>query len=329
MSIVQVGRDVIDAARELDFNTIEREVTQPIRVLVAGRDDMSNRELTRTAFGSPELLQAIGTLELLELAEDAHPIIPPGLDVALLVVPAAQEPDSTDLTLLAALRAYAVPTIIVRLQPNTGSGSSSPLASQWQLDIPPKRQVTASLASTGELLHRLGDALATLDRHKLAPLAFRFAPLRARLVEDIVRDSSKVNGEFALFSSLPSLIPVVGGIVSSVADLFMLTKNQVTLTFRIAGIYGRDLSNRTAVLLEIAPVIGGAFLWRSAARTLVALLPGALSAVPKTFVAYVGTYVVGQMAHYYYREGRRPSPEVIESMRRDGLNLVRKIFTHE
>ena len=117
--------------------------------------------------------------------------------------------------------------------------------------------------------------------------------------------------------------------VSSVADLFILTKNQVTLVFRIAGIYGRDLSDRTRVLLEIAPVVGGAFLWRSVARSLVALLPGALGAVPKTLVAYVGTYVVGQIAHYYYREGRRPSPEVLDQIRREGLSLARKMFNRD
>jgi hypothetical protein len=35
------------------------------------------------------------------------------------------------------------------------------------------------------------------------------------------------------------------------------------------------------------------------------------------------------MAHYYYREGRRPSPEVLEQIRRDGLQLARRIFNRD
>jgi uncharacterized protein (DUF697 family) len=265
---------------------------------------------------------ANGSVELAKLKAGERPVISSGLDLAVLVVPPGSEPDSVDQMLIATLRAYAVPTIVVIGQ----IGVSGNLPAPWLPDIPGKRIVRAALSQSDEVARQLRAALGTLDRHKLAPLAYRFEPLRACLVEELIRDSSRVNGQFALFSSLPSLVPVVGGFVSSVADLFILTKTQVTLVFRIAGIHGRDLSDRRAVLLEIVPVVGGAFLWRTAARSLVALLPGALGAVPKTLVAYVGTYVVGQIAHYYYREGRRPSPEVLNQIRRDGLDMARKIF---
>jgi uncharacterized protein (DUF697 family) len=325
MSIIQVGRDVLDAARELDFNGIEREVTHPIRVLIAGRDDASNRELAKSAFGPPDYLTANGSVEIMTLKTGERPIISPGLDLGVLVVPPGSAPDPLDHMLIASLRAYAVPTVVILARTSSESLTGS-MPSPWLPDIPEKRIIRSTLSRPDEVVQQLRAILRTLDRHKLAPLAYRFEPLRTCLVEELVRDSSRVNGQFALFSSLPSLVPVVGGLVSSVADLFILTKNQVTLVFRIAGIYGRDLSDRTAVLLEIAPVVGGAFLWRSVARSLVALLPGALGAVPKTLVAYVGTYVVGQIAHYYYREGRRPSPVVLDEIRREGLTLARKVF---
>jgi uncharacterized protein (DUF697 family) len=322
MNVIQVGRDVLDAARELDFNSIEREVTHPIRVLIAGRDDACNRDLTRAAFGPPDYLVANGSVELITLKAGERPVVTPGLDLAVLVVPAASEPDSADHMLIATLRAYAVPTIVVIGR----AGASRSLPAPWLPDIPGKRIVRATLSQPDDAVRQLRVALGTLDRHKLASLAYRFEPLRACLVEELVRDFSRVNGQFALFSSLPALVPVVGSFVSSVADLFVLTKTQVSLVFRIAGIHGRDLSDRTSVLLEIVPVVGGAFLWRTVARSLVALLPAALGAVPKTLVAYVGTYVVGQIAHYYYREGRRPSPEILDQIRRDGLSLARTIF---
>jgi uncharacterized protein (DUF697 family) len=326
MSIIQVGRNVLDAARELDFNSIEREITHPVRVLIAGRDDASNRALARVAFGPPDYLVANGSVELTLLQAGARPVVSPETDLAILVIPSGSEPDSTDHMLIATLRAYATPTIVLQSQSGSPAGN---LPMQWLPDIPSKRLVRADLSHSDELIRQLRVALRTLDKHKLAPLGYRFEPLRACVIEELIRDSSRVNGQFALFSSLPSLVPVVGGLVSSVADLFILTKTQVTLVFRIAGIYGRDLKDRKSVLLEIAPVVGSAFLWRTAARSLVASLPGALGAVPKTLVAYVGTYVVGQIAHYYYREGRRPSPEMLDQIRRDGLSLARKIFSRD
>jgi hypothetical protein len=55
-------------------------------------------------------------------------------------------------------------------------------------------------------------------------------------------------------------------------------------------------------MLEITPVIGGAVLWRQIAGALVGLVPG-YGIVPKTAVAFGGTYVVGLAATRYYEAG--------------------------
>jgi hypothetical protein len=59
------------------------------------------------------------------------------------------------------------------------------------------------------------------------------------------------------------------------------------------------------------PVIGGAFLWRTAARTAIGLAPAPMAALPKAAVAFLGTYVVGQAARYYYERGDAPPPEML------------------
>ena len=76
-------------------------------------------------------------------------------------------------------------------------------------------------------------------------------------------------------------------------------------------------------MAEIAPVVGGAFVWRTIARSLVGFFPAYVSAVPKTAVAYVGTYTVGEIARYYYASGKRPSPGVIEAIRAEGTRLFK------
>jgi uncharacterized protein (DUF697 family) len=134
-----------------------------------------------------------------------------------------------------------------------------------------------------------------------------------------------VNAQFAALASLPASIPLLGGFVGDMADMLVLTKNQVLLLFKLAGLYGRDLQLGRQLLVEIMPVVGGAFFWRSTARMLVGLVPSMLGLVPKTLVAYSGTYVVGQTARYYYRFGHRPPPEVMSQLRDEGIRLARRL----
>jgi uncharacterized protein (DUF697 family) len=142
------------------------------------------------------------------------------------------------------------------------------------------------------------------------------------VAEHLIRDTSRVNAQFAALSSLPANLPLVGGLVGDMADMLVLTKNQVLLLFKLAGLYGRDLRLGRKLLVEIGPVVGGAFVWRSTARALVGLLPSLLGLVPKTLVAYTGTYVVGQSARYYYRFGHRPPPEIARELRAEAARLA-------
>jgi uncharacterized protein (DUF697 family) len=147
--------------------------------------------------------------------------------------------------------------------------------------------------------------------------------LREPVAEHLIRDTSRVNAQFAAISSIPANVPLVGGLVGDMADILVLTKNQVLLLFKLAGLYGRDLALGRQLLVEIMPVVGSAFMWRSAARTLLGLVPGLLGMLPKTMVAYSGTYVVGQMARYYYRHGHKPPPELAHQLREESLRIAR------
>ena len=132
-----------------------------------------------------------------------------------------------------------------------------------------------------------------------------------------------MNAQFAALSSLPANLPLIGGLVGDVADVLVLTKNQLLLLFKLAGLYGRDLELGRQLIVEVLPVVGGAFVWRSAARALVGLLPPLLGVVPKTIVAFTGTYIVGETARYYFRFGRKPPPEVVVELRAEAARLAR------
>jgi uncharacterized protein (DUF697 family) len=149
--------------------------------------------------------------------------------------------------------------------------------------------------------------------------------LRRPISEDLIREASRANAQFALMSSLPALIPVLGMFLGGMADILVLTKNQAMLVFKLAAIHGRDIDDRIGILKEILPVIGSAFVWRTAARTAIGFAPAPIAALPKAAVAFLGTYTVGQAARYYYERGDAPPPEVLREFQTEARRLYRTL----
>src|SRR5438552_10085898 len=157
------------------------------------------------------------------------------------------------------------------------------------LGVPQDRIISLTLADADdEVRDRLFKALVAAAPEVMLAAGRRHPLLRERVAEYLIRDTSRVNAQFAALSSLPSAVPILGGLVGDVADVLVLTKNQVLLLFKLAGLYGRELEIGRELVFEVLPVVGGAFFWRSTARLLVGLLPAMLGLVPRTLVAYTG-----------------------------------------
>jgi uncharacterized protein (DUF697 family) len=195
------------------------------------------------------------------------------------------------------------------------------------LGVPEERVVQLSPGDPDSVMRdRLLAALVRSAPEAMLPLGRRYPVLREAVARHLIRDTARANAQFAALSSLPASIPLVGGLVGDMADMLVLTKNQVLLLFKLAGLYGRDLSLGRDLITEVLPVVGGGFVWRSTARALVGLLPTALSLLPKTVVAYTGTYVVGETARYYYEHGRRPPREHVRQLQAEGQRLAQSVL---
>jgi uncharacterized protein (DUF697 family) len=242
-----------------------------------------------------------------------------------LVILAVGPNDSLDTT-LAGLRGWLpgspVPTLAVLL-----GAPSVPTGLNQASGPAPLRAIAVNPQEREALLAEVAGATLDLVPDLLLPLGRGFPDFRPTIAERLIRQTSRANAEFALVSSVPAIIPVLGGLAAGAADTLVLTKNQALLVYKMAGIFGRDVDDRLALALEIAPVVGGAFLWRSIARTLVGMLPGLVGGIPKVGIAYAGTYAVGQMARYYYATGRRPSPELVQRFQLEGARLARDVVT--
>lgn len=144
---------------------------------------------------------------------------------------------------------------------------------------------------------------AVLDAlpHDLRLAAARRLPgLRPLYASRLTTEVSISNAAVALASGVPSIVPILG-IPLAAADTLILTKNQVMMVYRLALACGAepDFQRR---MIEITPVIGGAVVWRQIAGALVGLVPG-YGIVPKTAVAFGGTYIVGLAATRWYETG--------------------------
>ena len=309
----------VQVMRELDLAEVRRQVDQPVRVLVAAEAVESARLVAGAAFGDD--VQTRWSLAVVPLAEADLARERP--DMLVLVVSEGQDPFKLLSRLATGPASNGPPVLVISL------GDS-----RWLEQSPPRRLTGGLLlvncpgASPAQVATVVPPAALELLPDLELALGRRFPPFRAAVAERLIGETSRVNGQFALISSLPANLPLVGGAAAGLADLAVLTKNQGVLVYKLAGLHGRDLSEHLALAIEIAPVVGGAFFWRSVARTLVGLLPGIVGALPKAAIAYAGTFAVGQMARYYYSTGKRPPPELVARFQTEGARLAAQFTSH-
>ena len=158
--------------------------------------------------------------------------------------------------------------------------------------------------------------------------ARRVPGLRPHYAHKLTTEVSLSNGAFVVASGLPSLVPVLN-IPIAAADTVVLTKNQAMMVYRLALAFGAPPEFQRR-MIEITPVIGAAVMWRQVAGGLVGLIPG-YGIVPKTAVAFAGTWITGRAAELYYSTGfvskddlRRFSEEAMAKARTMAGDMARR-----
>jgi uncharacterized protein (DUF697 family) len=168
-----------------------------------------------------------------------------------------------------------------------------------------------------DITDRLTDLAPSLGRHLPA--------CRASAVKSIIDDAAKANAQFALISNVPSVVPIVGSLVSASADLIVLTKNQVMMLFKIAAVHNRDMRDQFAIVREIIPVVGAGLFWRTVAREAASFIPLAAGTIPKVIIAYVGTVTAGRGADFYYGAGHKAPKAQLQEYRRQAVESMARI----
>jgi uncharacterized protein (DUF697 family) len=186
------------------------------------------------------------------------------------------------------------------------SGDSS-LWPHW-----PARQVLyGSLLDQHFIQRSLVPAILELLPGLHLALGRQFPLFRLTVAHQLINETCFSNTAYALSTGLAEIVPVLD-IPLNVTDMIVLTKSQAFLVYKLGLALG--FSTRWQdYLAEFGSVIGGGFLWRQLARSLVGLIP-VWGIVPKVAVSYAGTYVVGNTVLQWYLTGRHLSPRQMRQL---------------
>lgn len=177
----------------------------------------------------------------------------------------------------------------------------------------------AALAASGGF----EDAIARRapDRMQIA-LARRLPPLRPAVFKCLVEETANANASYAFTTALAESVPLLSAPLN-LADVLVLTKNQLVMAYKIA--LGAGKSGRARdVLGEVLGVIGSGFLFRQGARQLIGLLP-VVSIVPKVAMAYAGTWAVGQAVALWATKGQAVSTDTVARLAKDARERGREL----
>jgi len=288
--------------KEADLAGIRRDAERRFEVLVVSAD------------GS----EAAALAELMTGAGRAHPWLtvstpeeagarsePAGLDAAILVSGA----EDLAPQLLAAgelLRQAGVPVVSVVHGVSTATGAIARTGEAARVAVP-------ALDAAG--LRAIAEAVAAaFDSPLRLALARQLPPLRAAIVAALIDETAKANATYALTTGLAEVVPVLD-VPLNLADMVVLTKNQLVMSYKIALACGKKGEPRE-LIGEVMGVIGSGFLFRQAARQLVGLIPVA-GIVPKVAMSYAGTWAVGRAVAAWASEGRKLTPAAVRRFYRE------------
>jgi len=310
--------NIWNTLRELDVNTIREESERALAIACVGHaaaleqiEPLLRRGPERYPTPGPNPLEIIPLERAAERAAGLS-----GADMLLLAVDARQQLSDDEAASFSMLEKQTAPFLVVLMYGDQMPGGAAALS-------PMIRARTIAIADPAALdaADKLATALlARLPAELHLSAARRLPGLRAIYARDLIGSTSVSNATYSLASSVPEQIPILS-IPFAAADIIVLTKNQAIMVYRLALAYGAPPEFQSRIR-EVIPVVGGAFMWRQAARSLVGLVP-VWGIVPKVAIAYAGTYTTGIVAWRWYESGELVSTEQMKQISREAIAIGR------
>ncbi len=311
--------NIWSTVRELDVGHIQEQSERPLSIAMVGANPVLE-DLTHLLYTGMQRYSIIqhNPIHKITLDEAGQNLqIIRSADLILIVIDAREKLSERDQNAIASsIHNLSLPILTVMLYQAEAAIMRMPTAG-YSVHIPDPTSIQAADMLAKAMLERLPD-----DLHLTAARAL--PGLRPIYAKDLIAATSFSNASYSLASGLPEQIPVLN-VPFVAADLLVLTKNQAMLVYKLALAHGAE-PDFQARIREIVPVVGGAFLWRQAARSLIGLIP-VWGLVPKVAVAYAGTYTTGIAAWRWYENGEMVSRDQIKRITEEAIRLGRSRAT--
>jgi len=316
MSTLSHLGNVWSIIRELDLTAIRQQAEAPVHLAVLGSDREAVHWLSdalrtspfdETLASIPQILWAYRLPAKPEAVAEAA-----RADVVLLVLPTDQANVTAEQETLAQLREHsqAVPIIAVHIKGFNAAGAAlEPPADRrlWRVDD----EAIVDVSARQPLESGLAPALLRFFGGREVALGHHVPATRAVIARQLIAETSFASASYSTTTGIAEIIPVLN-IPFTIADIFVLTKNQIILSYKLALALGHSGTTQELVG-PVAGVIGGSFIWRSVARTLAGLIPG-IGIVPKVAISYSGTYVSGHAVYNWYAHGSQLDKERMKAL---------------
>jgi uncharacterized protein (DUF697 family) len=307
--------------KELDLDAIRREAGRRAHVLVIGEstaeaDDLAIRLAEGQVDPTPYLTAVDAPLAALGLRH-IHPGAREALGdapVAVIAVTGGREMSADMRTARKQWAERGVPLVTVAV-------GTSELDGTVHVDGGLARVAIDRLDDDG-FRYVVDGLFRVVESDRRVGLARRFPAVRPKVFNSLIEDTARVNAGYAFSTGLAEIVPILD-IPLNIGDIFVLTKNQLMMSYRIALAAGKSGEPRE-VIGEVVGVIGSGLLLRQAARQLVGLIP-AIGLIPKVAVAYGGTWAIGRAVSLWAAGNGTVTRARLRELSREGLSRGREV----
>ncbi len=319
-SLGSVG-SIFNVIKEVDVRPMRDAAETPFVIAFASRDTAFADYLSALMYRGPRQHEMPAYRASISLPLSASAQLARANFV--FIITRADANNVEELRVQNALIAAGVPVLLCYLQEQ--QTPATPLPPTQEI-MPPQNAITLPLVNgtLDEMVALKQITQAVRHRRAIDELALaRYLPaFREPVVRALIEDVAVANAAYSLGTGILEINPVTG-LPLTVADTVILTKNQAVMAYKIALAMGMQ-SDFKSVMPEIAGVIGGGFVLRQAARSLIGLLPG-LGILPKVAVAFAGTLAVGEAVYLYAVNGQAISRDGLKAMYDKALERGREM----
>jgi signal recognition particle receptor subunit beta/uncharacterized protein (DUF697 family) len=293
--------------KEVDLKPIRDAATYPLKIAVAGTTGVGKHTLAeqmRTDPARPDV-HTQTPLALITIDADTPP---PSSNLIILLVDATRTDFGLEQGLVKKWSEAGKNVLLFINKSDLVSGNIPVAADQgWQASKIISGSANNSVSLQKEFIPAMLEMLPQLH----LALGRQFPLFRVTIAHQLINETCFSNAAYSFSTGLAEIVPVLD-LPLNLTDLVVLTKSQAFLAYKLGLLVGFSTRWQDYVT-EFGGVIGGGFVWRQAARSLIGLVPG-WGIIPKVAVAYSGTYVVGHAILGWYLSGRHLSAKQMRDL---------------